>query len=79
MRRPHALSLSPQRMRSMSGRASGAGHMQGLAELAVEEGRWEEALSLLRRHAELAPTVALPYAHWLLAQGRARDAYRTYR
>jgi predicted Zn-dependent protease len=53
--------------------------MQGLAELAVEEGRWEEALSLLRRHAELAPTVALPYAHWLLAQGRARDAYRTYR
>ena len=53
--------------------------MQGLAELAVEESRWSEALSLLRRHAELAPTVAPPYAQWLLSQDRAEDAYTVYK
>ena len=66
-------------MHSVRDLPSGVDHMQGLAELAVEEGRWEEALSLLRRHAGLAPIVALPYAQWLLAQGGATDAYSAYR
>ena len=58
------------------------GHMiatQGLAEIAVEEERWDEALSLLRRHPDLAETVALPRAAWLLAQDRPEEAYSAYK
>lgn len=53
--------------------------MQGVAEIAVGEGRWDEALELLKRHADLAETVALPWARLLAMQGRQEEAYRAYR
>lgn len=52
---------------------------QALAEIAVEEERWDEALSLLRRHPDLAETVVLPRAEWLLAQDRPEEAYSAYK
>ena len=53
--------------------------MQALAELAVEEERWEDAQQLVVGHPELAETVCLPWAEWLVAKGsfhKARSAYR---
>ncbi|KAL3157460.1 hypothetical protein ABBQ32_011927 [Trebouxia sp. C0010 RCD-2024] len=53
--------------------------MQALAELAVEQQRWEDAQQLVADHPELAETVCVPWAEWLVAKGdfhKARLAYR---
>lgn len=55
--------------------------MQALAELAVEEERWEDAQQLVAGHPELAEAVCLPWAEWLVARGsfhEARSAYRYF-
>lgn len=56
-----------------------AGVMQALAELAVEEERWEDAQQLVVGHPELAETVCLPWAEWLAAKGRFHEARLAYR
>lgn len=53
--------------------------MQALAELAVEEERWEDAQQLVVGHPELAETVCLPWAEWLVAKGRFYEARLAYR
>lgn len=55
--------------------------MQALAELAVEQQRWEDAQQLVADHPELAETVCVPWAEWLVAKGdfhKARLAYRYF-
>ena len=53
--------------------------MQALAELAVEEERWEDAQQLVADHPELADTVCLPWAEWLVAKGSFHEARLAYR
>lgn len=53
--------------------------MQALAELAVEEERWEDAQQLVAGHPELAETVCLPWAEWLVAKGSFHEARLAYR
>jgi len=45
---------------------------QALAELAVEAERWEEACQLAADHPDLAETVCLPWAEWLLPEVASR-------
>lgn len=52
---------------------------QALAELAVEAERWEEACQLAADHPDLAETVCLPRAEWLVARGSFQDARLVYR
>jgi len=52
---------------------------QGLAEMYVAAGMWDDALLLAAEHTELATTVHLPYAHWLLSQRRLDDARKAFR
>ena len=58
---------------------TGADVMQALAELAVEEERWEDAQQLVAGHPELAETVCLPWAEWLVAKGSFHEARLAYR
>ena len=53
--------------------------MQALAELAVEEERWEDAQQLAAEHPDLAETVCLPWAEWLVARGSFQEARLAYR
>ena len=55
-----------------------ATHFQALAEIAIEEDRWEEALMLLKRHPDLCQIVAVPRARHLLANGCHEEAYAMY-
>ncbi|KAL0031263.1 hypothetical protein WJX77_012099 [Trebouxia sp. C0004] len=52
---------------------------QALAELAVEAENWEEARQLATDHPDLAETVCLPWAEWLIARGSFQDARLAYR
>ncbi|KAA6424241.1 MAG: intraflagellar transport protein [Trebouxia sp. A1-2] len=52
---------------------------QALAELAVEAERWEEACQLATDHPDLAQTVCLPWAEWLVARGSFQEARLAYR
>ncbi len=52
---------------------------QALAELAVEAERWEEACQLAADHPDLAQTVCLPWAEWLVARGSFQEARLAYR
>ncbi|BDA44995.1 Intraflagellar transport protein 122 homolog [Coccomyxa sp. Obi] len=54
------------------------GDHKALAQIAVEEDRWEEALMLLKRHPDLCQIVAVPRARHLLANGCHEEAYATY-
>lgn len=53
--------------------------MQALAELAVEEERWKDAQQLVADHPELADTVCLPWAEWLIGKGSFHEARLAYR
>lgn len=53
--------------------------MQALAELAVEQQRWEEAQQLVADHPELAEAVCVPWAEWLVAKGNFHEARLAYR
>ena len=67
--------------RQPSGLLSRASDIQALAELDVEEERWEDAQQLVAGHPELAETVCVPWAEWLVAKGdfhKARLAYRCF-
>lgn len=52
---------------------------QALAELAVDEQRWEDAQQLVAGHPELAETVCVPWAEWLVARGSFHEARLAYR
>jgi Tfp pilus assembly protein PilF len=54
-------------------------HVQAIAEMAVAEEKWEEALDLIKQHADLVQTVALPWGKWLSFRGRLEEAYQAYR
>ncbi|CAL8469254.1 g8795 [Coccomyxa elongata] len=54
------------------------GDYKAIAQIAVEEDRWDEALMLQKRHPELCQVVAVPRARHLLANGCHEEAYATY-
>ncbi len=55
-----------------------ATRFQALTEIAIEEGRWEEALMLLKRHPDLCQILAVPRARHLQANGCHEEAYAMY-
>jgi len=45
----------------------------------VEAEKWEEACQLAADHPDLAETVCLPWAEWLVARGSFQEARLAYR
>jgi len=52
---------------------------QALAEIAVGEKRWEDAMALLKLYPDLAETVAVPRAQQLMQSGCHQEAYLMYK